>query len=90
MIEVKSVKTINLRDVCMSADDGDGIGLVGDLIWTEVRSKHYGNQVWCNDTYYQYSLPTINGEPLSELQKEIVKLCGDAVENHQIIFEVCW
>ena len=93
MIEVKSIKTINLRDVCKSADIGDndgGLGLVGELIWDEVRDRCHGNQVWCNDTYFVYWLPSINGERLSTLQKEIVKLCGAAVVDHKIIFDVCW
>jgi|TARA_R110000851_G_scaffold196646_1_gene347661 hypothetical protein len=93
MIKVKSIKTINLRDVCKSADDyGDdnGLGLVGELIWDEVRDRRHGEQVWCNDTYFVYWLPSLNGERLSSLQKEIVKLCGDAVVDHQIIFDVCW
>jgi hypothetical protein len=86
-MNVKSIKTINLLDVVRKA--GEYAGGDGE-IWMEVAKRTRGNQIFTNDSLYIYTLPSINGEELSPVQKRILEICSDAVEDDTIVFEVCW
>ena len=86
-MDIKTVKTIPLLDVVRaSGESASG----GNDIWDEVSGSHYGNQIFSNDSLFRYALPSLNGEPLTDTQKRIVKLCGEAIEDHIVVFEVSW
>lgn len=83
-ITTQTITTINLLDVCY-ADPS-----LYDQVWQEVSTHFHGNQTFCNDTIFIYTLPSINGEPLSPIQQHIANICKHAIQDHEIYFDVCW
>ena len=86
-MNVKSIKTIDLLDVIHKA--GESASGRGE-IWNEVRNRSHGNQIFTNDSLYIYTLPSVNGDELSPVQKRIAEICSGAIEDDTIVFEVCW
>lgn len=88
MLEIKSIKTVNLLDVVKAANE-DSWG--GNPIWDEMIDHGYGNQTFGNDMIFRYVLPSINGEELSDVQQRIKNICWAAMEDEDTIyFDVCW
>jgi hypothetical protein len=86
-IRTDSITTINLLDVIREADEDV---LNGGPIWTEVLHHNHGNQTFTNDSLFIYQLPSFNDEPLSPTQQRIADLCHEVIDDHTIVFEVCW
>ena len=83
----KTVMILNLLTIIREAGEEAGRG---NPIWDEIRNSYHGNQQFSNDSLFIYTLPSYNGEALSEVQKRIENLCYDAIEDHTIIFSVSW
>lgn len=83
MLTGHSIKVISLLDVCEESTDHEAM-------WSMVVDHQCGSQLFSNDSYFRYILPSINGEPLNALEVEMVELCKDVIDDHVIVFEVCW
>ena len=83
MLEVTIRKVVSFTELCRVTD-------MDREFRTLFFTKNFGNQVFTNDSYYCYILSSVNGEPLTDLEQIMVDLCGDAVYNDTILFEVCW
>ena len=84
MVKVTTVKTVKLTDVREAAGDQ------GRAVWEEVMMRVHGNQKFNNDSWFLYWVPSLNGDPNSPIQDLIVELCGEAMVDHEVLFEVSW
>lgn len=83
MIDMTTRKVVNFLQMYRHAGEPEGM-------WEMFAGSHFGNQVFTNDSFFRWYLSSVNGEPLSDLEQIMVDLCGDAVYNDTILFEVCW
>ena len=85
MINIRSIKTVELLDVVEAAGE-DAWG--GTPIWDEMIHHGYGNQRFANDSIFRYVLPD---DELSPVQQRIKSLCWAAIEDEDTIyFDVSW
>lgn len=87
-MNINKIKTISLVDVCEEVNKSTKFSF--HEAWDEVSNSFHGSQIFSNDTYFIYTLRSLNGEKLSSLQKAIAEVCKDAIERDVINFEVCW
>lgn len=83
MIDIHTRPVVNFLDMYKAAGEPDGM-------WDMFADSHFGNQVFANDSYFQWMLHSMNGEPLTELEQVMVDLCGEAVYGDTILFYVSW
>jgi len=89
MIKIRTIKIVDLMDVVEAAGEG---GWSGNPIWDEMirHGEDYGRP-FRNDSVFEYTLPSINGEKLSPVQQRIKSICWAAMEDEDTIyFNVCW
>ena len=88
MINIRTIKTVNLLNVIEAAGE-DAWG--GNPIWNEMIEA--GDGTFRNDSIFHYTLPSINGEELTDVQQRIKNICWAGLEGEdgdEIYFEVCW
>lgn len=97
-IEIKTIKTVNLSDVCRDISKFTGDTQSGRRVWNYISESFYGNQLFCNDTYFVFLFPDIVQISNEYLRVEIgilEEMCKEAIDYDDsdygtLIFNVCW
>jgi hypothetical protein len=75
-------------DPCTSQELPDGRDDIHQRLWDVICDSHFGNQMFTNDSYFQYWFA--EDVPLEGDELTLYEHCKDALNDYTILFEVCW